>query len=69
GLEIEDRCAVVYHIDGDMLREVVREWGDVMADELLCTSFTEGDPGDDAKELKIASGGMRVRLAKAEEVS
>ncbi|MCC6156735.1 MAG: isoleucine--tRNA ligase [Deltaproteobacteria bacterium] len=69
GLEIEDRCAVVYHIDGDMLREVVREWGEVIAEELLCTSFTEGDPGDDSKELKIASGRMRVRLAKAEAVS
>jgi isoleucyl-tRNA synthetase len=69
GLEIEDRCAVVYATEDATLAQVIEEWGDVMAEELLCVSLMSGDPGDGAKDIKVASGRMRVALSKAERVS
>ncbi|MCZ7586337.1 MAG: class I tRNA ligase family protein [Deltaproteobacteria bacterium] len=43
GLEIEDRCAVVYQTDG-ALAQVVDEWRDTIMEELLCTRLDPGDP-------------------------
>jgi isoleucyl-tRNA synthetase len=65
GLEIEDRCAVVYHAGHETLARVMNEWRDTIMEELLCTRLEEGDPGEGAVVVKIGAMEMRVRLQKA----
>ncbi len=65
GLQIEDRCAVVYSTDDEMLKKVMDEWADAIKAELLCTSLLAGDVPDPSATVKAAGAQMLVKLEKA----
>jgi len=65
GLEIEDRCAVVYATEDENLSLVMSEWKKTIMDELLCLDLSEGDPGENPAEIKIADALLLVKLRKA----
>ncbi|HSN06553.1 MAG TPA: DUF5915 domain-containing protein, partial [Candidatus Angelobacter sp.] len=48
GFAVSDRIAVAWSADDAELAEALRENGGTVADEVLATSFTEGEPAHDA---------------------
>jgi isoleucyl-tRNA synthetase len=46
GLQVTDRIALLWAADGEVA-EALREHADLVADEVLATSFAEGEPGSD----------------------
>ncbi|MCB1154454.1 isoleucine--tRNA ligase, partial [bacterium] len=63
-LNIEDRCEVVYATDDSGLTQVIEEFLATIKEELLCSSFIAGDPGDGASEIKVGDATISVKLTK-----
>ncbi|MCW2928038.1 MAG: isoleucyl-tRNA synthetase [Thermoleophilia bacterium] len=61
GLDISDRVAVTWSADG-ALADAIRTHGDAIAEEVLATSFVEGDVGADVAEFTVAGLAGRVAL-------
>ncbi|MCW2950323.1 MAG: isoleucyl-tRNA synthetase, partial [Thermoleophilia bacterium] len=63
GLDISDRVSVTWSADGP-LADAFRAHGATIADEVLATSFVEGEPAADAHEFTLESEVARVELVR-----
>jgi isoleucyl-tRNA synthetase len=64
GLDISDRVTVTWTADDD-LAEAVRTHADAIAEEVLATSFTEGEVGDLPTDFTVDGLAARVLLGRA----
>ncbi|MBZ0273628.1 isoleucine--tRNA ligase [bacterium] len=65
GLEIEDRCKVVYRTDDENAARAMSEFAEAIKEELLCVSLEAGEPGDGATEILAGGAKLAVSLTKA----
>ncbi len=64
GLDISDRVTVTWTAEG-ALAEAVRAHSDAIADEVLATSFAEGEVGDLPTDFQVDGLAARVLLGRA----